>query len=103
MIPGVVSAPSVAPVQTLLFAKHFLSIYYVTDVIDGTGKRSLLRRGLPAVSETQRWGAKNYDHNCTVKLSFLWVHLWQKELPGPGIDSEPQLQPTLQPWQCQLL
>ena len=25
-------------------------------------------------------------------ITFLWVHLWDKEVPGPGIESKLQLQ-----------
>ena len=34
---------------------------------------------------------------------FLWLHLWQMEIPRPGIESELQLQPTPQLWQCWIL
>ena len=27
----------------------------------------------------------------------LWPHLWHMEVPGPGIESGPQLQPMLDP------
>ena len=34
---------------------------------------------------------------------FSWPHLWHMEVPGPGIESKLQLQPTPQPWQHRIL
>ena len=38
-----------------------------------------------------------YDYGC------VWSHLWPVEIPGPGIESELQLQPTPQLGQHQIL
>lgn len=38
------------------------------------------------------------DKRSCVLFVFL-PHPWQKEVPGPGVDSQPQLQPMLQPGQ----
>ena len=34
---------------------------------------------------------------------FFLPHPWPLEIPGPGIESEPQLRPMPQLWQCQIL
>ena len=31
---------------------------------------------------------------------FKWLHPWHMEVPGPGIESKPQLRPVPQLWQC---
>ena len=36
-------------------------------------------------------------------LKSLWPHLWHMEVLRPGTESEPQLQPKLQLWQCWIL
>ena len=36
-------------------------------------------------------------------IIILWPHLWYMEVPRPEIESELQLQSTLQLWQCQIL
>ena len=41
--------------------------------------------------------------NCLFRSSILRLHSQHIEVPGPGIESELQLQPILQPWQHQIL
>ena len=40
---------------------------------------------------------------CVFVCLFLWPHSWRMEVPGPGIESKPQLWPTLQLQQHQIL
>ena len=37
-----------------------------------------------------------------VVVVFKWPPLWDMEVPRPGIESDLQLQPVLQLWQCQI-
>ena len=38
-----------------------------------------------------------------ILIYLLWLYLRHLEFPGPGIESEPQLQAMPQLWQCQIL
>ena len=46
------------------------------------------------------------DKNMHIDFTFLkilWPHLWHVEVPRPGVESKPKLQPTQQLWQQQIL
>ena len=46
------------------------------------------------------FGTKDCLISCFLFL--FWLHPWHMEVPGPGTESMPQLQPAPQPWQCQI-
>ena len=48
------------------------------------------RRGELRVFLLCHLGLSNY-FTLVLFLFFLWPHLWHMEVPGPGIESEPQL------------
>ena len=57
------------------------------------------------VQRIASWGilAKLFKLNLFFLLFFFWLPLWHMEVPGPGTESEPELQPMLQLWQSQIL
>ena len=57
--------------------------------------------------KTQKKTWRTFGIQCQGKCFFvlfcLWLHPRHMKIPGPGIKSEPQLQPTSQLQQCQIL
>ena len=58
---------------------------------------------LRTISDPKEIVTSNYLDYSFLKTYLFWPYTQHMEVPGPGIKSEPQLQPVPQLWQCWIL